>query len=246
MTPPSGETDRRTTVIVHSSDIHVDGESAPGAYDGLIGLESVITKAAALSADIVLLAGDTFDNGRVARPVLERATAILAAAPMPIVLLPGNHDPAFPESIYHRAGMLALPHVHILGITHEEEILFERHALEISGRPHRSWNDMHPLPDSRPRVAHWRIVMAHGHYVSPSDWESESHRSWRISDEALAAIDADYIALGHWERAAAVGDGSVAAHYSGSPATAGSVNVVRLCRTDGVSIERIALDHTSS
>lgn len=230
------------TIVVHSSDIHVDDDAPSDALSGIAGLLAVITAAEAARADVLLLAGDTFDNRRVAQPILARVVELVSAAPMPIVFLPGNHDPAMDESIFHRAGLLDLPDVHVLGLTHPEAIVFERHALEIVGRPHLSWADMTPLPEPSPRAARRRIVMAHGHYVAPQDWAHESHRSWLISDAHLAAIDADYIALGHWERAAAVGDGSVPAHYSGSPATARSVNVVRLTGDGGVEVERTKLE----
>jgi hypothetical protein len=39
-----------------------------------------------------------------------------------------------------------------------------------------------------------------------------------------------------------VGNGAVAAHYSGSPEYAGTVNVVRLSETAGVSVTRAPLD----
>lgn len=229
------------TIVVHSSDIHVDDETMPGALSGIAGLRAVIATAESRRADILLLAGDTFDNRRVSQPMLVRVVEVVRTAPMPIVLLPGNHDPALAESIFHRAGLLDIPDVHVLGLSHPETIVFERHALEITGRPHRSWADMTPLPEPSPRTARRRIVMAHGHYVSPQDWAHESHRSWLISDARLAATDADYIALGHWERAAAVGDGSVRAHYSGSPDTARSVNLVRFGAGNDVEIERVSL-----
>jgi DNA repair exonuclease SbcCD nuclease subunit len=85
------------------------------------------------------------------------------------------------------------------------------------------------------------VVMAHGHYVPPAEWEAQRHRAWRISDADLTATGADYIALGHWDRPAPVGDGSVLAYYSGSPDLAGTVNVVRLHNTDGVSVSRARL-----
>lgn len=237
----AGAEGTRATLVVHSSDIHVDDEIIPGTYNGLIGLRAVLETAAAHAADIVLLAGDTFDNARVSTPVLRSAAELLAAAPMPVVLLPGNHDPALEESVHRRAGLHELPRVHVLGITHDDEILFSELGLEIRGRAHRSWHDMPPLGAQRPRAARWRIVMAHGHYVSPADWEEESHRSWRISDAALAATGADYVALGHWDRHAVVGDGSVLAHYSGSPDLAGTVNLVRFAEDAGVSVERMRL-----
>jgi DNA repair exonuclease SbcCD nuclease subunit len=154
------------------------------------------------------------------------------------VLLPGNHDSILPDCLFRRGGLTALPNVHVLGVTHAETVRFAAHDLEICGLAHRGYDDMAPLQATQPRTTRWRIVMAHGHYVAPHDWASEAHRSWLISDDALAATDADYIALGHWDRAVQVGAGASQAHYSGSPDLARTVNVVRLSRTSGVAVSR--------
>ena len=83
--------------------------------------------------------------------------------------------------------------------------------------------------------------MAHGHYVPPDEWRAVAHNSWRIADADIAATGADYVALGHWDRAAPAGDGRVPAFYSGSPDLAGTVNLIRLCHTKGVTVSRVAL-----
>ena len=46
--------------------------------------------------------------------------------------------------------------------------------------------------------------------------------------EEIAATEADYLALGHWDRPIQVGNGAVPAFYSGSPELARTVNLVRL------------------
>src|SRR5438270_13832178 len=83
-------------VLVHSSDLHVDEDRnwAAGGGDGTAGLRRVLATARALPADIVLLAGDTFDNNQLGSAVLDRAAQLFAEAGLPVVLLPGNHDPA--------------------------------------------------------------------------------------------------------------------------------------------------------
>src|SRR5262245_14482183 len=88
---PNGR--ERAVVLVHSSDLHIDNDIRPDHYNGLEGLRYVLRAAETVSADVVLLAGDTFDNGRVEERIARQAGAILAEAPMPVVLLPGNHDP---------------------------------------------------------------------------------------------------------------------------------------------------------
>jgi hypothetical protein len=79
--------------------------------------------------------------------------------------------------------------------------------------------------------------MAHGHYVPTPDRSTRLRPSWLIGDDELAATGADYVALGHWNRAAKVGNGDIAAYYSGSPEYVGTVNVVRLTKNGTVEVE---------
>ncbi len=236
---PADATDKsRPIVLVHSSDLHVDDELIERSYSGLLGLRMVLETARRLAADAVLLAGDTFDNGRVSTPVLHQAAELLASAGRPVVMLPGNHDPALANCLYRRAGIVGLPNVRVLGITHPDAVVFAEHDLEIWGHAHCSFDDMRPLRAPRRRSTRWQVVMAHGHYVPPEEWAAHAHRAWRISDQDLAATQADYVALGHWDRPVAVGDGCVPAFYSGSPDLAGTANVVRLSAADGVTVSR--------
>ncbi len=232
----------REIILVHSSDLHIDDDIEPGRYHGLEGLRYVLEAANAVTADVVLLAGDTFDNGRVAEPVARQAGDLLAKAQMPVVVLPGNHDPATPDGIFHRSGILGLEQALVIGHTHPESIVLEHLGLEILGRPHRNYLDMPPLPAITARKTRWQVIIAHGHYVPPEDWADESHRSWRFSQADLRNTGADYVALGHWDRPVAVGDGRVAAFYSGAPDLAQTVNVVRLhpqsAPGTGVHVER--------
>lgn len=232
----------RPVVVVHSSDLHIDNDDRPNGYTGLIGLAAVLDAARTVEADLVLLAGDTFDNGRVAPSIGRRAAEMLEQAPMPVVLLPGNHDPAMADSMFHRSGIVDVPNARVIGLTASHSQVLSSLDLEIIGRPHTSYGDMHPLPDAGPRTSRWQIIMAHGHYVPPEEWEEQSHRSWRISDAALAATSADYVALGHWDRPARVGNGHVEAYYSGSPDLARTVNVIRLNQSSGVAVERLPVN----
>jgi DNA repair exonuclease SbcCD nuclease subunit len=231
----------QTIVLLHSSDLHVDDTLVKRERDGIDGLRAVLITAHELAADLVLLAGDTFDNHRVSGPVLARAAALLAEARMPVVLLPGNHDPALPDCLFRRAGLTQIAGLHVLGVTHAESVVFPAYDLEIWGRAHRSFDDMVPLESPRSRSTRWQVVMAHGHYVPPEEWAAQSHRAWRISDADLRATGADYVALGHWDRAAEVGDGGVRACYSGSPDLVGTANIVRLGARGGVTVSRAPL-----
>jgi DNA repair exonuclease SbcCD nuclease subunit len=229
-------------VLVHSSDIHVDdGRVAALHGDGTAGLSAVLATAAALRADVVLLAGDTFENNQLGAAILDRAGRLLAEAGMPIVILPGNHDPALPDSVFVRGGFGRIPNVRILGVTDEEAVPFPAYDLEIWGHAHRDYHNMAPLRGPRPRSTRWQVVMAHGHYEPPETRANPLRPSWIFSDEEIAATGADYLALGHWERPMRVGNGAVPAYYSGSPELAGTVNLVRLSAAGEALVTRETL-----
>lgn len=224
--------------LVHSSDLHLGLDHGHG--DDLHALLLVLRAARDAGANALLLAGDVFDHNRVPLEFIDRAARQLADAGLPIVILPGNHDCLTPNSVYRRGGLADPENVHVLGITVDEVAAFPEHDLEIWGRPHLDHADYSPLRDAPPRRAGRHVVTAHGHWVTGAH---DHHRAWLIHDEEIAATGADYLALGHWDRALPVGDGTVPAYYSGSPDLARSVNVVRFTAA-GVEVRRepIAFD----
>ena len=226
-------------VLVHSSDLHVDEDRA-AAYggDGTASLRSVLAAARAVRADILLLAGDTFENNQLGSATLDRAGRLFAEADFPIVILPGNHDPALAQSVFVRGGFGKLPNVSILGVTHDEAVPFPGFDLEIWGHAHRDYFSMAPLRGPRQRSTRWQVAMAHGHYEPPETRANPLRPSWVFSDEEIAATAADYLALGHWDRPVRVGNGVVPAYYSGSPDLAETVNLVRLTAAGEVVVTR--------
>jgi DNA repair exonuclease SbcCD nuclease subunit len=240
MPPPSPD-----IIVVHSSDLHIDQDYTARLHggDGSAGLACVLDAARDLGADVVILAGDTFDNNRVPQRLIEQAAAVMAGAGLPIVVLPGNHDPALDDAIYRRGALSAVSNLKVIGVTHDDAVVFPQFSLEIWGRAHRDYDDMIPLgTTARPRRTRWQVAVAHGHYQPIVDRSIGPRPSWLIGDAEIAATGADYVALGHWNRAAQVGDGSVPAYYSGSPEYAGTINVVRLSEATGVTVTRAPLD----
>src|ERR1700704_124592 len=234
----------RDIVVVHSSDLHLDHDYTARLHggDGTGGLAGVLAAARGVAADVLVLAGDTFDCHRLPLDLLDRAAAVIAAAALPVVVLPGNHDPAVPDAVYHHGALAEVENLHVLGVTHDEAVVLPDLGLEIWGRPHRDYGDMIPFERVRPRSTRWQIAVAHGHYVPIPDRSIRLRPSWLIGDDELAATAADYVALGHWNRAVKVGNGGIAAYYSGSPEYAGTVNVVRLTTNGPVAVTRAELD----
>ena len=207
----------------------------------MAGLRSVLTTALAVRADVVLLAGDTFESNQLRRAILDRARELLADADCPVVILPGNHDPALAGSVFVRGRFAELPNVSVLGVTHDEAVPFPPFDLEVWGHAHRDYFNMAPLRGPRPRSCRWQVAMAHGHYEPRATRANPLRPSWVFSDEEIAATGADYLALGHWDRAARVGNGVVPAYYSGSPDLAQTVNIVRLTAAGDVVVTREGL-----
>ena len=230
------------SVIVHSSDLHLGVDDSFSNSDSLAVLPKVLVTATAVRANVVLLAGDTFDNHRQPLELLERAAQMLRDYRDPIVILPGNHDPLTPDSVYRRGGLANIPNVRILGLHVDEAVIFSEFELEIWGRAHLDYTDMSPLADPRPRTTRWQLAAAHGHFVDEARDPNRMIGSWLIHREELIATGSDYVALGHWNQATPVGNGEVAAYYSGSPEYAGTVNVVRLSSNGRVEVSQTPLN----
>lgn len=233
---------RTELIIVHSSDLHLGTDDSFSDADRLAVLPKVLSAAAEAAADIVLLAGDSFDNHRQPVELLERAAQIFRDYGKPVVILPGNHDPLTPDSVYRRGGLAQIPNVSILGLNVDQAVSFPDYELEIWGRAHIDYTDMAPLADPRPRSTRWQLAAAHGHYVDATRDPNRLIGSWLIHREDLIATGADYVALGHWNQATQVGDGQVAAYYSGSPDYCGTVNVVRMRPNGVVEVARAPLN----
>ena len=233
----------RDIVVVHSSDLHVDHDYTARLHggDGTAGLACVLNAARSMTADVVILAGDTFDCHRLPASILDQTADVITAAELPVVVLPGNHDP---RPAMRCTAAASWPRLKICtsSALKDDAVVFPELALEVWGRPHRDYDDMIPFEIIRPRRTRWQIAVGHGHYEPAPDRSISPRPSWLIGDADIAATGADYIALGHWNRAVRVGNGTVPAYYSGSPEYAGTVNVVRLKPSGEVEVIRAPLD----
>lgn len=232
---PGGPPPRSGLVVAHSSDIHIGNHV--GALD-LHSLRSVVRTSLEHRADVLILAGDVFDHNRLPLTVLDSVARLFGDTGIPIVILPGNHDCLGPGSVYRRGGIAEPDNVHVMGVTSDENIVLPGLDLGLWGRPHADYADMSPLRDAPRRFARWQVAVAHGHWLEHAH---DTHRSWLMTNEEIGAVEADYIALGHWDRATIAGDGTAPAYYSGSPELAKTINLVRLGFGAGIDVRRVAL-----
>jgi len=235
----NGDRPNTEVKILHTSDNHIDRPSTCAA------LGKVVNKANELKVDLVLLAGDFFDNSRVQDEIVLETIAQLRRLEMPAVLVPGNHDQLDEISVYHNPGFQDLPaNVHLIRKQEGQTVLFPEMKVSVWGRPTYDHEmDFRPLQGSPPRNgAWWHIGVAHGWYVAPGE---ECDRSSPIFSYDIEATGYDYVALGHSDLFKDLSQATVPAAYSGAPilnsagTELGSVALVKLHPELGVQIQTV-------
>lgn len=237
--------------IVHTSDVHLGTD-----YTSLSPLrrrQRLIAEAFARVVDITvaerahlfLIAGDLFDSNRPSDQAVSFVVEQLRRLPMPVVILPGNHDPYTPNSVYRRTEFTDLSQrVYIISQESGQVLSFPDMDLVVWGRPDTGKpRGYRPLEGIPPCDAYrWHVAVAHGHLLMPG---MVTFSSYPIDVAELAGCGWDYVALGHWERFANVSQGDVCACYSGAPMSlidgvsdSGYAAIVHLRDSEGVSIER--------
>lgn len=234
--------------IVHTSDVHLDSRGTDAAGDGFRSraeraFAAVVDTAVAEDADLLLIAGDLFDNNRVDDSNIEFVYAQCERlGGRQVVLLPGNHDVHDERSVWNRFDFdVAGVNVHGL-MAHDGDCVDLAHlGTRVWGRAMQEHApDNFPLASVPPAPSrHWNIGMAHGQVVERRVLQGSSP----ITRDEIAASGFHYLALGHihvWEDHSA---GATAAFYCGSPvahyagAKGGKVAVVTLCPEVGVTVE---------
>jgi DNA repair exonuclease SbcCD nuclease subunit len=109
----------------------------------IAAIRAIGVLAAERGCDFVVCAGDVFEHNAVDRQVVLRALEALAACPVPVYLLPGNHDPLDAASVYRSAAFTAnVPdHVHVLD---GSAVHSPVPGVEVHGAP---WTSKRPLGD---------------------------------------------------------------------------------------------------
>ena len=230
--------------FVHSSDLHIGDIETTRAFDGdpMGPLVLVLAAARTARADAVLLAGDIFENNRVPRDLACAVADRLAAARIPVVVLPGNHGPLIEDGVWRLPAFAACGNVHVLGSGNLRSVRLERLGLHVWGNAHVDYDDMVPLRAPVRRALPFHVALAHGHYEPTPNRRMVPRPAWLIGKSEIRATGADYVALGHWNRATAVGDGVIAAHYSGAPELMRQANFVTLRKGRSPRVRSVVLE----
>lgn len=213
--------ERRPLRLVHTSDVHLGGHQHGSLHDDLScqAFANVVELGNRQSADLLLIAGDFFDHGRVTEPIVRFAADQIARFAGRAVLLPGNHDWIDEGGVYSRFDMEAwAPNLAIIRDSAGQTLALDGLDAVIWGKAYLEANFHHdPLAGLPTRLDdRWHIVIAHGHFVPG---HQSSDRTKLIHEHEIHAAGGhwDYMAFGHWDVHADVSANGVTAIYSGAP-----------------------------
>ncbi|MEM9293738.1 MAG: DNA repair exonuclease [Acidobacteriota bacterium] len=174
--------------------------------------------------DFVVVAGDIFDDNAVGRGELALTRdALEAFGEIPVLLLPGNHDPADPSSALRRLAQRFYPQQQASTTV---RVLESTDPVEIPGKTSGASTVVHPcpwtrkgvatdltraLPDREPSDRRVQVALAHGGLL---DFSEVGESAAVIDVDSVLAKGFDYLALGDWHGWQPHRDGAA---YSGTP-----------------------------
>jgi hypothetical protein len=172
------------------------------------------------SAQFILVAGDVFDSEAPREQVVEDVLALLADAPVPLVVIPGNHDPCSRGSLWRRESFGSRSQA-----IAQLRLVLEPTTLEVAGaeilaapcdqrsRPDdpTAWFPSAARPGERIRIG-----LAHGRL---QEYSGQTYFENAIAKDRADKAGLDYLALGDFhsytpEDHFAVG---LRTRYSGTP-----------------------------
>ncbi|MBV8075521.1 MAG: DNA repair exonuclease [Planctomycetaceae bacterium] len=181
----------------------------------------ILAEAERSRATFVAVTGDQFDGPQpdpgLVRGMLER----IATAKVAVHMIPGNHDPCGPGSVYERADFKARPsnlHLHeqprSVRLPEAGATLFPCPCSSRYGDDPMAW-----IP-SRGSDDGWRIALAHGSLPVAG---GPGAPNFPIAGDAPRRFDLDYVALGDWHTPTPDPTTSVTGrmYYAGAPEVGG-------------------------
>lgn len=187
--------------IVHTADLHL---GSPFGYfperaevlqaDQLRIFMSIIRLCQDTESDLLLIAGDLFEQPRPPLSLVNEVRDLLASIPETRVFIaPGNHDPAEPDSLWQSTSWPKNVHVFLNGI---ESVDLPHLNTRIYGAAFQSTAAPEPLvrallPEPHPDLIN--ILLLHGEIITGNQGSAYNP----ISNQWLKTCGADYVALGH-------------------------------------------------
>lgn len=213
--------------ILHTADVHLGAGFSSLGYSPAAkvreavrkSLERIVDTAKKEKVDLVVIAGDLFDDNKGMGEVIRRvADQLNRLKPTPVCILPGTHDCLDSGSVYHALEFSGgLEHVHVLKNESGESKFYQSLGIAIHGKPNMSNQGagesclagLSPHPEAR-----YNVALVHGSITIPSKHDP---KEYLVSREEIASCSMDYVAMGHWHKKAEYSHKGVRVWYSGSP-----------------------------
>lgn len=214
--------------FIHTADLQLgmtrrfldDDAQARYAQARIDSLTEIGKVAAAEGAEFVVVAGDVFETNRVRPRTVGRALQAMASIPVPVYLLPGNHDPLDAATVYRSPTFMRSvpPNVVVLESSDPVDI---RDGVQVLGAP---WMTKRPLIDLVAAACEplkvdptlTRIVVGHGAVDFQGEFHDPSTIRLAAAEAAIAEGKVQYVALGDRHSTTQVGEtGRI--WYAGAP-----------------------------
>ena len=203
--------------ILHCADLHLDSpfsgldpiQSETRREEQRELLRNLICYVRNQHIDLVLIAGDLFDNGYTNSKTVKYTADLLATVGCPVVISPGNHDPYTPNGIYSNGFS---ENVFIFSEKELSSFDFENLGVTVWGYAFTSSSyEEHPLAcEYEVNPERLNLLCAHADIIQSLSKYAP------ISPRELDDSPFDYAAFGHVHNAPEIGsyNGTLAA-YSG-------------------------------
>ncbi|MBR2521419.1 MAG: DNA repair exonuclease [Oscillospiraceae bacterium] len=184
--------------LLHAADLHLDSPLATCGVDARQRRAELRNTARRIfelarqeTVDMLLLAGDLFDNDSPFLGTVELLKELCGSAGVPVFISPGNHDWYSEGSPYASTGWPE--NVHIFKKPEMEQVRLDGLGCSVWSCAFTSpWRDDRPLQGfSVPRGEDVNIVLLHGEVTASAS------RYGAVLPGEIASCGADYTALGH-------------------------------------------------
>jgi len=227
--------------FLHTADLQIGarfvrfGEKAEVLREArLTTLKRILDLGQENAVDAILIAGDLFESNQIADTLVENVFGILADCPeIPIVILPGNHDPLDgPGCIWQRTPFSSPPSHVTVCTTRDEVEVAGAIVLPVPITQKVSTKDPSlPLVESAASAPKGkiRIGMTHGALAIEGKHQPNDQP---IALTAATRAGLDYLALGHWHKPQAYDGGRLAMPGTPEPddfeQDSGSVSLIEI------------------
>jgi len=192
------------------------GEAAAGVRETRFVTASAITETAKQrGVDFILIAGDLFEDNGISNTTIYRAAEVLKkAAPTPVFIIPGNHDPGTADSVYNRSAWTSETPSNVTVLRERKPIELDELNVVLypcpltqkqsTGDP-TAWiadSDLDSAEAIRLGLSHGALDIHNKEYNFP------------IAPDRAETASLDYLALGDWHKTY-IHDARTA--YSGTP-----------------------------